>query len=497
VSDIPIFDVLEHHAKNGIQDAVVCGDESITYAELHRRAEWAALALADNGVGPGDLVGLALPNGIEFFVALFAAYRLDATPMPLSSKLPGPEFAAIVETARPVLVVDPGFDLNPPVSDGRRELPRAKGSQPWKAMCSGGSTGRPKVIVAGRPARVDVTEKQYFVVPGDVVLVPGPLYHQGPFISATGAIFTGSTAVVMGRFDAYDALALIERNRVTYLYLVPTMIHRIWRLDTETRESFDLSSVRLMLCTGAPWAPWLKEEWLRWFGPERVVEGYGGTEEQGGVSITGVEAIEHPGSIGAAHDGVAVLDEEGGILPKGSLGELHFRTAPGGSHRYLGAEIVERNGWRSYGDIGYIGDDDYVYLVDRRTDMIVTGGSNVYPAELESVLESHSAVRSAAVIGLPDDDLGQRVHAIVDVAGRHAEAGLVATLDNHVRDHVAAYKVPRTYELVEEPLRDDAGKLRRSALRADRISSVSQGAGRQGGLRVAREGARAKDAPSV
>jgi bile acid-coenzyme A ligase len=477
VSDIAVFDVLEHHAQRGTQAAVVCGDHSITYAELHRRAELAAFALADSGVGPGDLVGLALPNGIEFFVALFAVYRLDATPMPLSSKLPGPEFAAIVETARPALVVDATYDLYPPSSGGRQELPAVKGSQPWKAMCSGGSTGRPKVIVAGRPARVDMTEKQYFVLPGDVVLVPGPLYHQGPFISATGAIFTGSTAVVMERFDAHEALALIERYRVTYLYLVPTMIHRIWRLDAETRDSFDLSSVRLMLCTGAPWAPWLKEEWLRWFGPERVVEGYGGTEEQGGVSITGVEALEHPGSIGAAHDGVAVFDEDGRVLPRGELGELHFRAPGVGSHRYLGAEIVERNGWRSYGDVGYIGEDSYVYLVDRRTDMIVSGGSNVYPAELESVLESHSAVRSAAVIGLPDDDLGQRVHAIVDVAGRHSEAGLASELDRHARAHIAAYKVPRTYELVGEPLRDDAGKLRRSALRSARVSSGEGGPG--------------------
>jgi bile acid-coenzyme A ligase len=480
VTDIPMFEVLEHHAKRGAQDAVVCGDESITYSEMHRRAEGAALRLADNGVGSGDLVGLALPNGIDFFVALFATYRLDATPMPLSSKLPGPEFAAIVQTARPALVVEPGFDLNPPVSAGSRDLPRAKGSQPWKAMCSGGSTGRPKVIVAGSPARVDVTQKQYFVIPGDVVLVPGPLYHQGPFISATGAIFTGSTAVVMTRFDACDALALIERYRVTYLYLVPTMIHRIWRLDAETRDSFDLSSVRLMLCTGAPWAPWLKDEWLRWFGPERVVEGYGGTEEQGGVSITGVEALEHPGSIGAAHDGVSVLDEDGQILPKGSLGELHFRATAGGSHRYLGAEIVEREGWRSYGDIGYVGDDGYVYLVDRRTDMIVTGGANVYPAELESVLESHSAVRSAAVIGLPDDDRGQCIHAIVDVAGRHEESDLASELDRYVRNHVASFKAPRTYELVGEPLRDDAGKLRRSALRSARISSELESAKRSG-----------------
>ena len=325
------------------------------------------------------------------------------------------------------------------------------------------------------------------MLPGDVVLVPGPLYHQGPFISATGAIFTGSTAVVMGRFDAHEALALVERYRVTYLYLVPTMIHRIWRLDAETRDSFDLSSVRLMLCTGAPWAAWLKEEWLHWFGPERVVEGYGGTEEQGGVSITGVEALEHPGSIGAAHDGVAVLDEEGRALSRGDLGELHFRAPGVASHRYLGAEIVERDGWRSYGDIGYIGEDGYVYLVDRRTDMIVSGGSNVYPAELESVLESHSSVRSAAVIGLPDDDLGQRVHAIVDVAGRHADRGLASELDRHVRGHVAGYKAPRTYELVGEPLRDDAGKLRRSALRSARISSASQGEARPRLLTMARE----------
>ena len=347
---------------------------------------------------------------------------------------------------------------------GRGAFPTAAPTQPWKAIGSGGSTGRPKLIVAGLPATVDPSLPHTSVEPGDVVLVPGPLYHQGPFIFSTAALFGGGCIVVMERFDAEEALRLIERDRVTFVQLVPTMTQRIWRLDPAVRDRYDLSSLRMVFSTGAPWAPWLKDEWIRWLGPDRIVEGYGGAEEHGGLKITGREALQHPGSVGRAHDAVCVLGADGNRAAPGEVGEIHFR-APAVSHRYVGADVVERDGWRTYGDLGHIGEDGYVYLADRRTDMIVTGGANVYPAEVEAAIEAHPAVRSAVVVGLPDDDLGQRVHAIVDATSPVTGDELRA----HVRTLLAGYKAPRTYEIVDQPLRDDAGKVRRSALRDARL----------------------------
>jgi bile acid-coenzyme A ligase len=469
MGNMAMFGTLAHHAARVDRPAVVCGDREISYASLSARAESVAGRLRRLGVDRGDLVALALPNSIEFFVALFAVYRLDATPFPLSTTLPTPELESILETAQPSLVVDPAFDLSDDAG-GVDELPEVRAEQPWKAIGSGGSTGRPKVIVAGRPACVDVGERQYGVTPGDTVLVPGPLYHQGPFIFSTGALFTGGTAVVMPRFDAEETLATVERRRVTFLYLVPTMIHRIWRLDPAVRDAYDLSSLRMVLSTGAPWAPWLKKAWIEWLGPDRIVEAYGGTEEQGGLTISGRESLAHPGSIGAAHEHVVVFDDHGAALPVGAVGELHFRNPGAASHTSLGAEIMEREGWRSYGDLGWISEDGYVYLADRRTDLIVSGGANVYPAELEGALEAHDAVRSAVVIGLPDDDLGQRVHAIVDVGKRTPDDALVAEINRHLRSRIAGWKAPREYELVDSPLRDEAGKVRRAALREARLS---------------------------
>jgi bile acid-coenzyme A ligase len=467
--------------------AVVCGDETITYPELDRRANRLAHAYRDRGVGVGDLVGIALPNSIEFYAAAFATWKLGATPQPLSHRLPEPERAALIDLGEPALVVGvapdaargrpsvpAGFDPGPDAPDA--PVPALVGPS-FKAMASGGSTGRPKLIVASVPSEFDPEVPAVQMEPGDVQLVPGPLYHNGPFSFSMFGLFVGSTLVVMPRFDAAEALRLIERHRVTWAFLVPTMMHRIWNLPD--RETFDVSSIRQVFSTGAPWPVWLKEGWIEWLGPGRIREGYGGTESQGGTSITGTESLTHPGSVGLPQGGcgMRILDEYGQDVPTGEVGEVYFMpaTGPGTTYRYLGAEAKAHDGWETIGDLGYVDGDGYLYLVDRRTDMIVTGGANVFPAEVEGAIESFPAVRSCAVIGLPDDDLGQRVHAIVDVAGLDvgapgAESAFVDALRTHVRSQIAPYKVPRTVEIATEPLRDDAGKVRRSALREERVN---------------------------
>ncbi len=456
--------------------AVICGSATATFAALDDRANHLALHFRDGGVGLGDLVTIALPNSIDFYAAAFAAWKLGATPQPLPSRLPEPERAALVEVGRPALVVDRAMIVAagaPPAPVAA--VPGVVGPS-FKAMASGGSTGRPKLIVAAVPTEFDPDVPAVQMAQGDVQLVPGPLYHNGPFSFSMFGLFVGATVVVMERFDAAEALLLIETHRVTWVFFVPTMMHRIWNLPD--RDAYDVSSLRQVFSTGAPWPVWLKERWIGWLGPDRIREGYGGTESQGGTSITGAESLTHPGSVGLPQGGcgMRILDEHGNDLPTGEVGEVYFMpaTGPGTTYRYLGAEAKAHEGWETIGDLGYVDAEGYLYLVDRRTDLVVTGGANVYPAEVEAVIESFPGVRSCAVIGLPDDDLGQRVHAIVDLPGVDvADHTLAATtshaLRDHVRGHLAPYKVPRTVELVGEPLRDDAGKVRRSALREARL----------------------------
>jgi len=221
-----------------------------------------------------------------------------------------------------------------------------------------------------------------------------------------------------------------------------------------------------------PCPVWLKEAWIDWLGPERIVELYAGTEAQVATVITGVEWLKHKGSVGRPVSGeIMICDADGEPVPPDTEGEVWMRSGrERPTYRYIGAEPRRRDGgWESLGDMGRVDEDGYLYLGDRLSDMILTGGANVYPAEVEAVLAEHPAVRSCCVIGLPDEDKGNRIHAIVEAdAGAVSEAELIA----FVAERLARYKVPRTVELVDRALRDDAGKIRRSELRRQRLASL-------------------------
>jgi bile acid-coenzyme A ligase len=472
---------MARHAERDPQGvAVVFGDDTLTRAELERRGNRLARAYQQRGVRAGDLVSIALPNGCEFYAVSLAIWKLGATPQPLSSMLPEKERRTIVELARPALLVGAergaygdvptlprGFVPDAAISDAA--LPDVVPANA-RAMTSGGSTGRPKIIVDTSPALCDPDAPENRMKVGETALIPGPLYHAGPFIASWQQLLCGGTVVLLERFDPAVCLELIERHRVAYALFVPTMMQRIWRLPEAERDRWDLSSLRTVMCSGAPSPAWLKRAWIEWLGPERIVEAYGGTERIAGTQITGVEWLAHPGSVGRPTGGrkLKVLAEDGRELPPGEIGEVFMMPAqgPGTTYRYIGAEAKPTaDGWESLGDLGWVDADGYLYLVDRKTDMIVTGGANVYPAEVEAALDAHPAVRSSAVIGLPDDDLGQRVHAIVDAPDGVDDAALRA----HLGEHLVRYKLPRSFEYVDEPLRDDAGKLRRSALREARL----------------------------
>jgi bile acid-coenzyme A ligase len=470
-----------HAERDPERVAIVHDERSLTRGALERRSSRLARAYAERGVGEGDVVTIALPNGIEFLEATTAVWKLGAVPNPISSQLPEKERAALVELADPALVVGVcagAYGARACLAAGYEPDPALPGvplddrvSPHSQVIASGGSTGRPKLIVDALPAECDPDETVYGLPPEATVLVPGPLYHTGPFINARMTLQSGGTLVLMTRFDASQALELIERHRVQWVNFVPTMMQRIWRLPEAERLGRDLSSLVVVMSTGAHCPAWLKRAWIQWLGPDRIWEAYGGTERIGGTMISGTEWLEHPGSVGRPTGGrrLRILDGDGRKLPPAEVGEVYF-LPPGGlgsTYRYVGADARSTaDGWESLGDMGWVDAEGYLYLVDRRCDMIVTGGANVYPAEVEAALDAHPSVGSSAVIGLPDDDLGQRVHAIVEAEPRIPEDALRA----HLGEHLVRYKIPRSFEFVDRPLRDDAGKVRRSALRAARLT---------------------------
>ncbi|HKP56638.1 MAG TPA: AMP-binding protein [Polyangiales bacterium] len=452
-------------------------NRTCTRAEFDRRTNRLARAYEQLGVKQDDFVTIGLPNGIEHYEAAVATWKLGATPQPVSPKLPGAERNAIIELARPALVVGvdprdvpagtaalpPGFDPAASLSDA--PLPD-RTAKHFKAPTSGGSTGRPKIIVSAQPGSTDPENPRSRFTQ----LVPGPLYHNAPFSFSMSGLFSGGHLIVMTRFDAEAALRLMAEHRVEFVVLVPTMMHRMWRLGPEVRARYDLTALRRILHMAAPCPMWLKEAFIDWLGPERVDELYAGTEAQGVTTITGTEWLSHRGSVGKAQFGsqIKILAEDGRELPPREVGEVYMRPAggAGSTYHYIGATAKSRDGWESLGDMGYLDEDGYLYLADRQGDMILCGGANVYPAEVEAAIDAHPAVRSSAVIGLPDEDLGQVVHAVVDIADRELD---LDSLRDHLARHLVRYKIPRTFELVRTALRDDAGKVRRSALRRERV----------------------------
>jgi bile acid-coenzyme A ligase len=475
VTETPIGTALTRLAADDPEaPALTCGTDTLTRRELDERANQFAWALRAHRIGVGDCVAIVLPNGPEFVITLLAAWKAGATPLPVAPAMPAAERAAVLALADPKIVVAADSALrpsHPEPLDGHRIPPPAATARPWKILTSGGSTGRPKLIASADPG---ILEKACGfglagqMRAGGVALVTAPLTHNGPFLSLASALLLGGHVVLMPRFDAAETLRLAERHRADWMYAVPTIMHRIWRLPEEVRTAADLSALRIVFHLGAPIAPWLKQAWIDWLGPERIWELYGGTEAQAATVISGSEWLAHRGSVGRPVTGeIEVRDASGRTLGPGEAGEVWMRSAAP-TYTYIGATARGRDGWESLGDLGHLDADGYLYLTDRQADMILVGGSNVYPAEIEGALEEHPAVRSAAVIGLPDDDLGSVPHAIVQTGDDTPVTD--EELHTHLAERLAPYKLPRSFERVDEPLRDDAGKIRRSALRAERLA---------------------------
>ncbi len=460
MTSIPIgraFTVLAERAPD--RPAVTVGDRVVTRAEVESLGNRLAHDWVAQGVGQDDLVTVSLPNGVDFVLACVAAWKLGATPQPLSPRLPAAERARVLDVVRPALVVDGPIAI---ASADDAPLPEAVASS-WKAPTSSGSTGVPKVLRDPNPSTIDVDGVVAPFVPrggdghggdghgGDghsvVQLVAGPLFHAAPFTYAMRGLMTGHELVLLERFDAGAALTAIERHGVGWTMLVPATMARIWRHPA--RATTDVSSLVSVLHMAARCPEPLKRDWIDWLGPERVVEVYAGTEAQGLTMIDGVEWLAHPGSVGRPVPGsrFRAVRPDGADCAPGEVGELLMQRDGG------------LPGWHSLGDAGWVDPDGYVFVADRLDDAITTGGVTVHPADVEAIVDAHPAVRSSVAVGRPDAEVGETVHVVAELEpGTGIDAG---TLLAWVRERLDPEKRPRTLETTAVPLRDDTGKARR------------------------------------
>jgi bile acid-coenzyme A ligase len=485
--EILLGDVPSYQARRLGADrwAIRHGDDVLTWSQLEDRANRRAHALAAKGVGQDDRVVLALPNGNPLFELSFALWKLGATPTIVSGRMPAGELAEILALAEPKAVIAASSitgeiaNALPPDfgADHDKCSPiQSRVARNWKILTSGGSTGRPKLIVANQPSLMN-TDTAMLRQPQDSVIInPGPCHHNMPFATSVLGMVRGCSITGMVRFDPLEFLRLVERDRPKWVTMVPTMMSRVWALPPEQRRAFDVSSLETVIHTAAPIAAWLKRAWIDWIGPDRIVEVYGGTEGVGITAITGSEWLERPGSVGRPVGcSVQVLDVHGTVLKPNQTGEIYFtplHATADDTFAYVGAQMRKGPaGSVSLGDNGWLDDDGYLHVIGRRTDLILRGGENVYPAEIEDALSECDGVAASVVIGLPDEDLGESIHAIIEPQDPDRLPSLDA-IRVHVASRLDKYKWPASYEFIAEPMRDAAGKVRRSKLRDERTSGT-------------------------
>jgi len=473
---------------------------SITFAEVESRSNRLAHHLRRRGLHVGQAVAVLMDNNEHFLTVMWAARRAGLYYVPVSTHLTAPEIAHIVQdcgagaivgsaaTAAQCAAVVQHLDSPPDIrlmadSDltGWQRYPECVANEPDTPITdesegdllqySSGTTGRPKGI--RRPLSEAPPEATASPIAGlldalglgseSCYLSPAPLYHTAPVVWSMSAQSVGATVVVMERFDAAGALDAIERHRVTHAQFVPTMFVRMLKLPTTTRAAHELGSLRRVVHAAAPCPVPVKHEMIRWWGPI-IDEFYSSSEGAGVTFITAQEWLERPGSVGRPVLGRAhILDENGIELPHGETGEVFFEG--GYSFDYLNdpaKTAAARNmaGWVSVGDMGHLDGDGYLYLTDRRHHMIISGGVNIYPREAEDVLVSHPDVLDAAVIGIPDPEMGQQVTAVVQpVNPSDATPAFAGELLSWVRDRLAHYKCPRSIVFDAQLPRTATGKM--------------------------------------
>ncbi|GLW06667.1 acyl-CoA synthetase [Microtetraspora sp. NBRC 13810] len=473
----------------------------LTYRELDEESNRLAHLFRSAGLRPGDHVAFMLENHRLFFVVAWAAHRSGLYYTAISSRLQTGELAYILgncgarvfissahlaEVACAVTADTPGvrvrlmIDGVAPGFTSFEEAVAAHPPTPVEDECQGmdmlyssGTTGRPKGIKnALRRAPLDapgpllrLIESLFAPSADSVYLSPAPLYHAAPLRYCLNFQRLGATVVVMERFDPEQALALIERHRVTHSQWVPTMFIKMLKLPAEVRAKYDLSSHACAVHAAAPCPVPVKERMLEWWGPI-IHEYYAGTEGNCFLYAGPQDWLAHKGTVGRPLLGVThVCDEEGGELPPGERGTVYFADGPrfeyhGDPEKTRASQDPRGRGWTTLGDIGYVDEEGFLYLTDRRSYTVISGGVNVYPQEAENVLAVHPRVADVAVFGVPDEEMGERVHAVVQpVPSQEAGPELAAELIAYCRERLAHYKCPAAVDFRDELPRHPTGKL--------------------------------------
>src|SRR6201987_6160482 len=489
--------------------------KALTYRELDEHSARLASALHALALRPGDVIALISDNSAEAFEVYWAALRSGLYVTFVNWHLATEEAAYILRDsgARVVIVsagvgamAQPIVSLVPEVrhwyafggevagyrsyseflaTAGPRLTDQPRGSE---MLYSSGTTGRPKGIkprlVAGQVDEpgdplVALLASVFKVTEDSVYLSPAPIYHTAPLKWCASVQALGGTVVLMERFDAEEALAAIERFRVTVTQMVPTMFVRMLQLPDPTRTAYDVSSLRVAVDAAAPCPPDVKDAMIEWWGPI-LVEYYGATEQHGTTVITTGEWRTKRGSVGKAAMGVLhICDDDGNELPAGEVGSIYFErdVAPFEYHNDAEKTAASRHpahdNWCTVGDVGYLDEDGYLFLTDRKGFMIISGGVNIYPQEVENALAMHPKIFDVAGIGVPEAEMGERVKAVVQLReGVTPSDDLAAEIIAYIRDRIAHYKAPKSVDFVTELPRSAAGKLMKRIL-IDRYAKVS------------------------
>jgi long-chain acyl-CoA synthetase len=499
-----------HAAADPERVAIVCPRGDLTYGALNDRANRLVRALRRRGVGVGDAVALLCTNRLEFVEVYVATQRAGMRLTPVNWHLTGPEAGYIVGdcdakaviadarfadvaagATRDVPALRARFAVGGPIEGFERYddvLAAEEGSdvddpsQGTTMLYTSGTTGRPKGVERrdGMSVKATAGIVMHGYRDGDVHLCTGPLYHAAPLLfSLSVPLVAGVTIVVMDGWDAARALELITEHGVTHTHMVPTMFHRLLALPDDVRANAELGSVRSVWHGAAPCPVPVKRGIIEWFGP--IVNEYYSATEGMGTFVDSRTWLEHPGTVGRPYpaDQVVIGDDEGTPLPAGEVGMVWLKAATIGRFEYHGdpakTDATYRGDYFTVGDLGYLDADGFLYLTDRSADLVISGGVNIYPAEVDAVLLEHPAVADVATIGVPSDEWGEEVKAVVELrdpsgAGPELEAELIG----FCRDRLAHYKCPHSVDFVDELPRSDTGKVYRRRLR-DRYRASAGG----------------------
>ncbi len=485
---------------------------AVTYGELDDESNRLAQLLWDLGLRPGDSIAFVMENHERYLQIAWAAQRSGLYYTAISSRLGAEEISYIVNDCgaqvlitsaylrdvavatvpdtpgvRLRLMIDGTADGFEPYEDAVARYPAepiARQVEGADMLYSSGTTGRPKGVrwpltgepLGTPPALIAMGQLLFGFDEHTVYLSPAPLYHAAPLRFCMMVLRLGGTVVVMERFDPEDALRLIEQHRVTHSQWVPTMFIRMLKLPEEQRLAHDVSSLQMAVHAAAPCPVEVKRQMIDWWGPV-LHEYYAGTEGNGFVYCNSEQWLEHPGTVGQAISGILhICDEEGHELPAGESGTIYFEG--GGTFEYhndaektRGSQHPDHPDWSTLGDVGYVDDDGFLFLTDRKAFMIITGGVNVYPQEVENLLIVHDDVTDVAVFGVPNEDFGEEVKAVVQPANvsvlddPDASARLGRALIEHCREHLSSVKCPRSIDFRAELPRHPTGKLYKRLLK--------------------------------